>query len=233
LNVNEEVLYTEVRKQKRKQTDDRSRAELRETARKKAAPQIPTVKEVPKDFLEEEIVFLRFLLKHCKAPLFEEVNEETEETEVWYVGEFMIYELEKDELISENGIFQKIFNEVKENLEKPEFDPWKYFVYHTDEVISKMATDLLSEKFIESNIWKRGGGFTEQEEDVLDWLIPKIIYEYKARKISLMLPQIEEEINAAYKNNDFEKVIEEQSKYINLKRVEKDLSDKLGNRTIN
>ena len=48
-----------------------------------------------------------------------------------------------------------------------------------------------------------------------------------------MLPQIEDEINAAYKNNDFEKVIEEQSKYINLKRVEKDLSDKLGNRTIN
>ena len=160
LNVNEEVLYTEVRKQKRKQTDEKSRAEVRETARKKAAAQIPTVKEVPKDFLEEEIVFLRFLLKHCKAPLFEEVNEETNETEVWNVGEFMIYELEKDELISENGIFQKIFNEVKQNLEKPEFDPWKYFVYHTDDVISKMATDLLSEKFIESNLWKRGGGFT-------------------------------------------------------------------------
>jgi DNA primase len=92
---------------------------------------------------------------------------------------------------------------------------------------------LLSEKFIESNIWKRGGGFTEKEEDILDLLVPKIINEYKARKIRLMLPAIEDEINRAYQQNDFDKVIDEQSKYMNLKKVEKFLSDKLGNRTMN
>jgi DNA primase len=234
LNVNEEVLYTEVRKQKRKQTDDNARSEIRETARKPATGQ--TEKNVSKsagEFIEEELVFLRFLMKYCNTPLFEEENEDTNQVEFWSVAKYMIYELEKDDLISENVLFQKIFDEVKANLETPDFDPWKYFVYHTDGEISKLTTDLLSEKFIESNIWKKGGGFTESEEEIIDWLIPKIIYEYKARKISLMLPQIEEEISAAYKNNDFDKVIEEQSKYMNLKRVEKDLSDKLGNRTIN
>ncbi len=55
----------------------------------------------------------------------------------------------------------------KQNLETPDFDPWKYFVNHPDGEISKMAINLLSEKFVESNIWKRGGGFTEQEEDIL------------------------------------------------------------------
>ena len=233
LNVNEEVLYTEVRKQKRKQTDDNERSEIRESNRKTAQQLTQVVTKEEVGFLEEELVFLRFLLKHSNAPLFEEENEENNETEVWSVAKYMIYELDKDELISENMLFQKIFNEVKKNLETPDFDPWKYFVNHPDGEISKMAINLLSEKFVESNIWKRGGGFTEQEEDILDWLIPKIIWEYKARKIGLMLPKIEEEINTAYKNNDFNKVIEEQSKYINLKRVEKDLSDKLGNRTIN
>jgi DNA primase len=48
-----------------------------------------------------------------------------------------------------------------------------------------------------------------------------------------MLREIEEEINKASKENNFDKIIEEQSKYMNLKRVEKFLSDKLGNRTIN
>jgi len=33
--------------------------------------------------------------------------------------------------------------------------------------------------------------------------------------------------------DNFEKVIDEQSKYMNLKRVEKDLSEKLGNRAMN
>ncbi len=233
LNVNEEVLYTEVRKQKRKQTDDNTRSQLRESDRKAAQQTTQPVTKEESGFIEEELVFLRFLLKHCNAPLFEEENEENNETEVWSVGEYMIYELEKDDLISENLLFQKIFNEVKANLDTANFDPWKYFVNHSDGEISKMAINLLSEKFIESNIWKRGGGFTESEEDILDWLVPKIIWEYKARKIGLMLPKIEEEISTAYQNNDFDKVIEEQSKYMNLKRVEKDLSDKLGNRTIN
>ena len=178
-------------------------------------------------------MFLRFLLKHCNAPLFEVEGENPNETVLIKVGEFMVEELEKDDLISENILFQKVFDEVRENLDNPKFDPWKYFVYHPNSEISKLATDLLSEKFVESNIWKKGGGFTESEEEILDLLIPKVINEYKAQKIRFMLPKIEEEINTAFLNDDFEKVIDEQSKYMNLKRVEKDLSDKLGNRTIN
>jgi DNA primase len=48
-----------------------------------------------------------------------------------------------------------------------------------------------------------------------------------------MLLDIEDAIGKAFLEDNFEKVIDEQSKYMNLKRVEKDLSDKLGNRTMN
>ncbi|HSO88808.1 MAG TPA: DNA primase [Draconibacterium sp.] len=233
LDVNEEVLYTEVQKQKRKQSDDLKVNGIREQTRKAARqPEIPKEIEISQ-FLEEELVFLRFLLKFSRFPLFELEGETPGETELISVGEFMITELEKDDLISQNELFRIIFKEVKENLENASFDPWKYFVFHPNGEVSKLATDLLSEKFIESNIWKRGGGFTEREEDILDLLVPKIINEYKARKIRLMLPAIEDEINRAYLENDFDKVIDEQSKYINLKRVEKDLSEKLGNRAMN
>ena len=233
LDVNEEVLYNEVQKQKRKQSDDFRANGVREQSRKAARqPEIP--KEIqPAQFLEEELVFLRFLLKFCKFPLFELEGETPGETELISVGEFMITELEKDDLISQNELFRIIFSDVKENLENADFDPWKHFVYHSNSEISALATDLLSEKFIESNIWKRGGGFTEKEDDILDLLVPKIINEYKARKIRLMLPVIEDEINRAYLENDFDRVIDEQSKYMNLKRVEKDLSEKLGNRAMN
>lgn len=231
--MNEEVLYAEVRKQKRKQSDDFRNAEIRESSRKVThQPALPRV-ELVTDFQEEELVFLRFLLKHCNTPLFEVEGENPDEIVLIKVGEFMVEELEKDDLISQNVLFQKIFNEVKENLENNNFDPWRYFIYHPDGEVSKLATDLLSVKHEESNIWKKGGAFTEQEEEILDLLIPKVINEYKSKKIRLMLPKIEEEINTAFLNNDFEKVIDEQSKYMNLKRVEKDLSGKLGNRTMN
>jgi DNA primase len=233
LDVNEGVLYDEVQKQKRKVSDDFRKNQVREQTRK-AAQQTIIPKEIePTQFIEEELVYLRFLLKFCKLPLFEVEDEENKTTELLSVGEFMITELEKDDLISKNELFQIFFNDVKINLDNTDFDPWKHFIYHANSEVSALATDLLSEKFIESNIWKRGGGFTEQEEDILELLIPKVINEYKARKISKMLLEIEDQINIAFKENDFDRVIDEQSKYMNLKRVEKYLSKQLGNRAVN
>ena len=234
LNVNEEVLYTEVRKHKRKQSEDFRRKEFREEARKQQAPSPPeTAEPKPSEFLVEELEFLRFLLKHCNTPLFEEDGETPDITREIKAGEYMVEELENDDLVSENQLFRQIFFDVKEKMEDARFDPWKYFIYHGNAEVSKLATDLLSERFIESKRWTKAGAYTEKEEEILDYLIPKIVYEYKFRKIRLMLEEIENEIDSASKSGDFDKVIEEQSKYMNLKRVEKDLSDKLGNRAFN
>ncbi|MGE0020951.1 MAG: DNA primase [Draconibacterium sp.] len=232
LDVNEELLYSEVQKQKRKQNDELVKNEIRIETRK-AAPQtlIPHVIN-PAELIEEELVFLRFLLKFGKTPLFEIESENPNETALISAGEFMIGEIEKDDLISQNELFRIIFTDVQQNLGTPGFDPWKHFVNHPNSKISSLAIDLLSDKFVESNIWKRGGGYTESEEDILDLLVPKVINEYKSRKIRMMLTDIEEEINKAYQANNFDRVIDEQSKYMNLKRVEKELSEKLGNRTI-
>ena len=233
LDVNEEILYTEVRKQKRKKTDDFRKKEIRESARRVVEP---SVQEIPKtqettEFLIEELEFLRFLLKHCNSPLYEDEGETPDEIIHTSVGEFMIQELEKDDLVSENKLFQQIFYETKENLSDDKFDPWKYFIYHPNGEVSKLTTDLLSEKFVESKRWTKAGAFTEKEEEILDILIPKIIHEYKLRKVRIMLAHIEAEINRASEENDFDRVIEEQSKYMNLKQVEKYYSEKLGRRT--
>ena len=234
LSVSEDVLYTEVRKQKRKQSEDFRKKEYREQRRREQAPQqkeTPVAK--PSDFLIEELEFLRFLLKHCNTPIFEEDGETPEETREMKVNEFMVEELENDDLVSENELFRKIFFEVKDNIKYEKFDPWKHFIYHDDSEVSKLATDLLSEKFIESKRWTKAGAYTEKEEEILDFLIPKIVYEYKFRKIRIMLSEIEKDINTASKTGDFDQVIEAQSRYMNLKRVEKELSDKLGNRAFN
>ena len=230
LNVDEEILYAEIRKQKIKQTEDFRIKEKRESAKNIVHSETEPKKQIT-GFLVEELEFLRFLIKYCKSPLFEVEGESPYETEIVKVGDFMISELENDDLVSENYLFQIIFHEIKENLVNESFDSWKHFIYHLNGDISKLATDLLSEKFQESKRWNKIGTYTEKEEDILDLLIPKIVFEYKHRKIRFMLESIEKKINEASMANDFDKVIDEQSKYMNLKRVEKFLSDKLGNRT--
>jgi len=231
LDVDEEVLYAEVRKQKRRQNEDFKKREQR----KKVAPPPPVVEkttQLPKlsEMHIEDVEFLRFLLKHCNAPLPIKTEEESYTTTV---KDFMVSEIEGDDLVSENPLFRKIFEDVADHIEDDNFDAWKHFIYHPDGDVSRLATDLLSDKYIESKRWTKAGAFTEKEEDILDILIPRIVNEYKLNKVKIMLVDIEKEIDKAAGANDFERVIEEQSMYMNLKRVEKELAKALGSRTIN
>jgi len=237
LEVNEDILYAEVRKQKHKQNDDFRKKEMR--GNREVPPPPPevvnpeqVVEAKPVEFHVEETEYLRFLLKHCKTVLYEDEGEHPGQVLQTTAGQYMVEELEHDDLLPDNPLFKKIFYEVKENLHNDDFDPWKYFVYHSNSEVSRLATDLLSEKHIESRRWTKAGAFTEKEEDILDYLIPRIIYEYKLRRVKLMLADILKAIDRASRENNFDQVIDEQSKYMNLKQVEKFLSDKLGNRAI-
>lgn len=231
MNVNEEILYVEVQKHLRKQNGDNNTNAFPQTTVKPKTQPVFAPADAPQETHIEEMEFLRFLLKHGNAPLFEVEGEHPGMTRIIRVGEYMINELEKDDLVPSDPVFRQIFYETRDNLENKDFDPWRHFIYHSDAAVSKRATDLLSEKFVESKRWSRAGSFTEKEEDILDLLIPKIINEYKIRKVRMMLADIENEINNASGENNFDRVIEEQSKYMNLKKVEKYLSDQLGNRT--
>ena len=231
LGVDEEVLYNEVRKQKQKQNDDFQKRDTREQQSRPAPKVAITATPVPSGFETEELEFLRFLLKHANALIYFKEKDSEEKIAV-AVKDFMVAEIEEDELVSENPLFQKIFYEVADNIENEAFDSWKYFIYHPNGEVSKLATDLLSDKYIESKRWTKAGAFTEKEEDILDLLIPRIVNEYKLSKVKAMLAGIEKAIDEANAAGDFERVIEEQSMYMNLKRVEKELSTQLGNRII-
>ena len=232
LDVSEEVLYSEVRKQKWKQNEDFRKREERVERQVESPPQIVEKVVSKTELSTEDLEFLRFLLKHCNRTILMKDKETREEYGI-LVKDMMIEEIEHDDLVSENPLFRRIFNDVADNLENEEFDPWKHFVYHPSGEVSRLATDLLSDKYVESKRWTKAGAFTEKEEDKLSELIPRIISEYKLSKVKLMLAEIEKAIDEAAAANDFERVIEEQSMYMNLKRVEKDLSKVLGQRTIN
>jgi len=96
-----------------------------------------------------------------------------------------------------------------------------------------LVTNLLSEKYVESKRWTKAGAFVERAEDILEVLIPKIVSEYKFRKIKILQAQIEQGINKAAEEKDDERLFDLLYTMTNLKKVEKVLSEKLGSRTIN
>lgn len=233
MDVQEEVLYTEIRKIQNKQSEDQTRKDIQALQVQAAKPVAPaTEKKVSNPFETEERELLRILLKYFHQDVFEIEDEETKEIHTYSVGVYVLSELQNDGLVSVNPIVQTMIAAMEQNVDNKDFDPIKYFTQYPDQNVSQYTSSLLAEKYIESKRWSKSGAFIESEQELLYVLVPKLIQEYKLKNVKVLLKKIEYQINEANKNNDTEKFLEYMTQFQNLKRVMKELSEQLGFRTI-
>jgi DNA primase len=148
------------------------------------------------------------------------------------VGNFIINVLQEENLISDKPLFKTIIEEISAKMDDPDFRPERYFINHPDKKVSELASTLLSEKWVESKRWNKAGAYTEKESEILDWLIPRIVNEYKLRKIKEIHLELEKQVDTLHKMNEENQLYEVLAKIQNLKKIEKFLSDNLGNRAI-
>lgn len=233
MDVQEAVLYSEIRKIQNKQSEDHTRKEIQELQVQASKPAAPvTEKKIVNPFETEEREIIRILLKYFHQVIFEIEDEQTRQVKVLTVGAYVLSELHGDGLISVNQRVIHILSAMEENLGNKEFDPVSFFTQHPDSEISRYASDLLSEKYTESKRWSKAGAFIESESELLYLLVPKLVQEYKMRNVKMILKKLEHQINEASKNNDTEKLMEYMGQHMNLKKVLKALAEMLGFRTI-
>jgi len=233
MDVQEAVLYAEIRKIQNKQSEDHTRKELQEIQVQAAKPAAPAgERKTANPFETEERELLRILLKYFHEQSFKIVDDETEEVISYSVGYYVLSELQNDGLVSENPRIRTMIETMLAKLDHADFDPGKYFTQHPDTEISKYASNLLSDKYTESKRWSRGGAFIETETELLPFIVPKLVLEYKLKSVKLMLKKLEQQINEANKGNDSENLMSLMSQFMTLKTLVKDYSEKLGNRTI-
>ena len=183
-------------------------------------------------FSLEENEILRILLKYLQHEIFKIEDEQSHEINTFTVGQYVLSEFKNDGLISLNPIVRNILSAMEDNLNTKEFDTIKFFTHHPDPEISQYASNLLSEKYVESKRWSKAGAFIETESELLPQLVPKLIQEYKSKKVKMMLKKLEQQINEASKNNETDKLMDYMGQHMKLKEVLKALSELLGFRTI-
>ena len=233
MDVQEAVLYSEIRKIQNKQSEDHTRKELQEIQVKASKPAGPvSERKVVNPFETEEREILRILLKYFHQEVFEIEDEATHETHTYTVGVYVLSELQNDGLISVNERVRAILLAMEENIDNKDFDPIKYFTQHPNNEISQYASNLLAEKYIESKRWSKGGAFIETESELLHELVPILIKEYKIKNVKLMQKNIWLQIDEAFKKRDDEKVAELQTQYQKLNEVIAALSKMHGFRAI-
>lgn len=232
LSISEEILYHEVNKMRQQRSfQDRNKYPGPEDL---PVPPPVVAKSTPLEISagpsEKEVI--RLLLKYGNLEFERRIRSEDGKEEVTTVADLIVKEITSDELAFDNQLFAKIFDEFRFASEQGLFTGDKQFVKHQDPAISSLSADLLSENYALSRIWKEKQTYVETEDMRLKDIVPDTLLKFKGDKIKLRLKDIMNQIEAAVKAGDMERVLVLQKKDQALKAALKIISDRLGKRII-
>lgn len=210
LDVSEQILYHEIAKIKNKQLAIR----LKRTRKTKPTePQQPATQDaspkviVKEKFANEEKHLIGLLVKYGTHTLYESTDENGENKLKVSVGDYILYELENDQIVFQNPVYEKIRQEYIKVYKEEGFDAESHFIQHPDVDVSRIAVDLLTEKYSLSKIHNK---YQKPKTDAerLDELAPRFILEYKLALIMSNRKEKMEEMKAAFDADDSEKMEE-------------------------
>ncbi len=223
MDVEEQTLMNELNKllrnRLRKQLDKDVPPATPETAVVLPPRQVEGPESKPGYFQERELV--KILLQHGSETLsFEETDEDG--FPVVYresVAQFIIDELESDNIFFEHETHRKIFNTYIASLDKGVIPEQQHFVSNPEPDIALLAVDLLSSPY-ELHDWERKKIFVKKEVEVLKHFITTTLYKYKDRIIENKRIEISNLINSTTD-------IDEQIRLITKKKQLDDLRVKI------
>lgn len=194
MQIEEPVLWSEMRVARRKAMDENGATPYR------AAEQTP-VKVTPNpvhvlssDPQEKELV--RVLLKYGseEATFTGDLDENGEPVKFsMKIADYIIQSMKEDNFTFNNDVFKRIYEEYAELYGKGETVNEEYFVRHEDMAISQVAAGLASDNYPLAD-WSRRNIGIKTEKDHLGITAEKAVFAFKARKIEIMIKELQESI---------------------------------------
>jgi DNA primase len=251
LNVRENVLIAEVNKIRLKQYDKRKENQGRETVQDRplseelpeTAPEKSYKSAQPKNPYERfEREILRYIVRYGNTPIYYKYEKQTlfaEDGILTEVGpgvtEFVRFDLERDGFEFSTPLYKQIFEEACRYIHDENFDSSAFFVTHIDPIVSKLATEFVSDRYELSQYHSKQLGETLGDEksrlleqNRLEKLVPRATTELKNAHILQKRKEIMEKLKTA----DDENTILLIGELKGLEKAKKDLAKVLGERIL-
>jgi DNA primase len=132
-------------------------------------------------------------------------EKEVKKEDPLFVIEYIVEELERDELKFTNPLYQQILEEAYQKYKEEGFKSELWFKNHPNPQISKIAVDLATDKYIESKIHSKYKRVPLEEEKLID-LVPYEVINYKNVLVQNHIDEINAQIKEAEKNTDLEQL---------------------------
>lgn len=228
MQVEENILYNEIA---RIRTEKNAESAQKNYQVRPEIPKVLTVTQSTPHYSNEntceieEMVLIRYLLLFGDLELYEDIRDGVPRS--ISVGEYIIQELGEDELELFNPGLHKIQEEYKNHYKTPGFIPAKYFIGHTDPRVSSIAANILSEPYELSKMWQAKDVSAITEETLLSELLPKIVDNYKMRRVEMLTHETDNKILELQKSGDIDELITWLKKKNTINTIRTRLNEKL------
>jgi len=119
-----------------------------------------------------------------------------------YVIEYIVEELERDDLKLTHPVYRKILEETFLKYKEEGFRTEIYFRNHIDPQISKIAAELSTDKYIESKIHSKYKNIQNEEEKRLKEILPYVVINYKNAVLQNNIDQLNRQMQEAEQTNN-------------------------------
>ena len=230
LGMPEEVVLDEVMKLRKQQSfRDRNTWPVQDAiVTPQAVPQRQKKREETSYYSEKEI--LRLLIRYGAEVLSRITDKETGTETITTVADYIISEIEEDELKLNDPVFAAMYEEIKFNTGQGMIPGERHFVHHPEPSISATAVDMLTERYTLSSIWNTRGSYVETEDMKLKEMVPETVLSFKSDKIKILQKEIIKEISQA--KGDDERVAILQERYKVMTSLQKKIAYSLGKRVV-
>jgi DNA primase len=181
------------------------------------------------DYQEKDVI--RLLLNYGPEEIeFEHKNEQGQkETMQIKVANFIINDLLSDEIIFNDPLYQRIFEEYAGFIEKDMVPNDKYFINHTSKTLASKAIDLLTSPYELSDKWLSKARIEVATEDQkIKVATVNAVLSLKAKKIEQLIAKNQAELQTAEKEERYEEMQELLSEQKELKEISRVIYNQLG-----
>ena len=179
-------------------------------------------------FYTKEIELIRMLVRYGEKTVCYMENEDGEEVPI-SVTEYISMDLAQDGLQFQNPTHRELLAEAEEHLYGEGFCAERYFMSHPTPHISRMAADMLSDRY---RLSKSNEQLIVKDEERLHELIPHLMIDFKMAILEEDMKQTIQQLNRPEVAKDVQKAMEVMKHYKELTETLKEMAKRAGDRVI-